>query len=250
MFFRKMLNQNPIIEIIASAVQPLVFETGISEFPYSLSGTVFLAEFNGKPFVITTRHSLRPESLGPICIFPSDQCSRFLPLKDVFFVSEASADDDFVDIAVIAVDTSKIGNQDFPLMSFIRLSDDLEDWLACKDNSNFFLLGYPEEKNFIQNDESMICNERIILRGNYLGESQNFIHELEISDTFGLSTFSGFSGAPVFTIVANSNEISKVVFCGMAIRGTPTSKKIHFLNRSVLIDALKVKQSLPQNNVG
>lgn len=92
------------IESIAQSIQPLVFETGIDEAPYSMWGTTFLVGYKGRSFVLTARHTLKPEMLGPICIFPSDESNRLLPLHDVLFVPQADVGDDFADLAVIEID--------------------------------------------------------------------------------------------------------------------------------------------------
>ena len=44
---------NEIIADYSRSVQPLVFETGLDQFPYSTSGTVFLVGHKGKAFVVT-----------------------------------------------------------------------------------------------------------------------------------------------------------------------------------------------------
>ena len=62
-----------------------------------------------------------------------------------------------------------------------------------------------------------------------------------MSGTHSLSTFSGFSGGPVFALVKHSDSQGEIVLCGMALRGTTSSGLIHFLDRSVLLDALNIK---------
>ena len=98
------------INRLAASVQPLVFETGNPDVPYSTAGTTFLVGYQRRAFVLTARHSLHPDSLCPVCIFPSDFSQRLLPLKDVFFVSKNYASEDFMDLAIMEIDLTKVAD--------------------------------------------------------------------------------------------------------------------------------------------
>ena len=229
---------------LSRSVQPLVFETGIDEFPYMTLGTVFLVGFEGRAFVLTTRYSLNPENLGPICVFPSDSSRRVLPLKDVFFVSRNIVSEDFVDLAVIEIDMAKITNAELGQASLIDLALASGDWLSRSEVAEFIVLGYPEEHSFVDYDCETLSNGRVMLRAIYIRQSVlPYLHEIEVLNTDLLSTFNGFSGSPVFAWVQHDASRPEIILCGMVIRGTATSSRIHFLDRSVLLDALKVKRA-------
>lgn len=227
---------------LAASVQPLVFETGLSNFPYSTLGTTFLVGYEGRAFVLTARHSLYPEKLSPVCIFPSDFSQRLLPLKDVFFVSKDNVGEDFMDLAVIEIDMANIADAELGQASLIDLRLASGDWLSLPGSSDFAVIGYPEEHSLVDYDQEVIATERVALQGRYLGPSSlPYLHELEILDTLSLTTFNGFSGAPVFAWTERSGLPAQISLCGMVLRGTPDSRRIHFLDRSVLLDALEVK---------
>ena len=229
-----------IISGYARSVQPLVFETGLDEFPYSTAGTLFLVGFGGRPFAFTTRHGLTPESLSPICIFPSDESRELIPLDDAFYVPESEEPEDYMDLAVIAIDPLRITNAEVAEAPLIALAPTLDGW--PEDVAELFLVGFPEDHAFIDQEEQMLHTQRIILNARYVGPSQMpFLHEARVSDTHALSTFSGFSGAPIFGVLRPRDRSPSVGLCGMAIRGSSSSNKIHFLDRSVLIDALNVR---------
>lgn len=241
---KRMIASPGVIGRIARSVQPLVFETGILEFPYSTAGTVFLVGYEKQPFIITTRHSLNPENIGPICIFPSDTSHRIIPLKDVFFVARDDEPEDFVDLAVIAIDTAQISHSEVAQATLIDLALALGDWKSDLGNTDFFTLGYPEDHSFVEYDTQILHNERITLRARYIGRSIiPYLHEIKISDQYTLSTFSGFSGSPVFAYIQRPNVAPETILCGMVIRGSSQSGKMHFLDRSVLLDALKIKKA-------
>jgi hypothetical protein len=230
---------------LARAVQPLVFETGIAEFPYSAAGTVFLVRYKGSPFVLTTRHALNPDSLGPICIFPSDVSHRLSPLRDVFYVSKGDVDEDYVDLAVLAIDMLNIAHSEVAQAVLIDMILASGDWQTYARDSTFVIIGFPEEHSFVDCETQTINTTRVVLHASYVGPSPlQFLHELEITNTHSLTTFSGFSGSPVFAWIQPINQRPRVVLCGMAIRGTRSSGRIHFLDRSVLLDALNVKMAI------
>lgn len=234
-----------VLARLADSVQPLVFETGIPEYPYSVAGTVFLVGHEGHPFVLTTRHGLTPDNLRPICVFPSDTSLRMLPLKDVFYVPSEHEAEDFVDLAVIAVDTSRVEHGEVAQAKLIDLSLASGDWLSSADEAEFFMLGFPRDHAFVDYERAELHTERMVLQARYVGPSAlPHLHELSIVDAHSLTTFSGFSGAPVFAWVTRNGGRPRLILCGMAIRGTPESGRVHFLDRSVLLDALRVKRLL------
>ena len=235
-----MTSINEINADYSRSIQPLVFETGLDEFPYSTAGTVFLVGHKGKAFVLTTRHSLRPDLLSPICVFPSDTSHRLIPLDDVFFVPREDEPEDYMDLAVIAIDTSRIGNAEVAGAHLIALTPTLVGW--PEDVAELVVLGYPEDHAFVDPDTQLLHTQRVVLNARYEGPSPlPYLHEARITDAHALTTFSGFSGGPVFAVLRPPGQPPTVGLCGMAIRGTSSSNIIHFLDRSVLIDALNVR---------
>lgn len=228
---------------LAASVQPLVFETVSPDAPYSILGTTFLVGYEHRAFVLTARHALRPDDgLTPLCIFPTDSSQRLLPLKDVFFVSKDDVEKEFADLAVIEIDRAKIVDSELGQATLIDLKPTPRDWLPCHDTSELVVIGYPEDHSFVDYDQETIPTRRIALHGRYCGpSSSSYVHTLEVFDALSLSTFSGFSGGPVFAWTERSGEPAQIALCGMALRGTASSRRIHFLERSVLMDALKVK---------
>lgn len=231
-----------VINSLSASVQPLVFETGLPEAPYSTRGTVFLVGYAGRAFVLTARHALFPEDSAPICVFPSDTSQRILPLKDVFFVPRNDVADDFADLAVIEIDMKGITDTEVGSARLVDLALATGDWLSKSETAEIFVLGYPEEHSLVDYEFEILINHRWALRGRYAGPSAlPYLHVLEVSDAHTLSTFSGLSGGPVFAWIEHPGNQGEIILCGMALRGTPTSRRIHFLDRSVLLDALNVK---------
>lgn len=231
---------------IAPSVQPLVFETGVTEFPYSMSGTVFLVGYKGKAYVITTRHGLAAEKLPAICIFPTDTSRKLLPLGHMFSVPLKDEPEDFVDLAVIDVKRSAKLDEEIGKASLIDLAKAYKpDWATDAKDIPLYVLGYPSERSEIDFDTGDLRTDRVILSGLYEGPSQlPYLHLLRVASVEELESFSGFSGGPVFSLRQVSAGVAKPVLCGMAIRGSSSSALFHFLDASVLLDALEVKSRL------
>lgn len=233
-----------VLAKLARSVQPLVFETGIEESPYSISGTVFLVGYDGHHYVLTARHSLNPENMYPICIFPSDTSQHIIPLKDVFFVPKEECAEDFVDLAVIAIDVSHITQEEVARATLIDFARASGDWKVDSQNAEFVVLGYPIDHSLVDYENQTLHTDRAILHAKYVGPSTSnpHLHEIEISEPYELTTFSGFSGSPIFAWASRPGAPTAPVLCGMAIRGSSKSGRIHFLDQSVLLDALKIKR--------
>ncbi|WP_459723697.1 cupin domain-containing protein [Sideroxyarcus sp. TK5] len=212
----------------------------MDEFPYSTAGTVFLVGYAGKPFILTSRHGLLPETPQPICVFPSDYSHRLIPLDDVFFVPSTDEPEDFMDLAVVAIDTSRITHAEVANAHLIALTSDLVGW--PEHASELFLIGYPKDHSFVDPESGMLHTQRVVLNGRYVGKSSlPYLHTAKITDAHSLSTFNGFSGGPVFSVLRFPGEPPTAGLCGMAIRGASSSNIIHFLDRTVLIDALNIR---------
>lgn len=230
-----------VIDSVSASVQPLVFETDLQDFPYSIRGTVFIVGYAGRAFVLTARHTLWPEDCPPICVFPNDTSQRIIPLKDVFFVSVDHIPDDFADIAVIEIDMNKITDKEVGNAKIIDLELASGDWLSKSETAELFVLGYPEEDSSVDYELKTITSQRWVLYGRYAGASElDYCHKFNVTSSHNFSTFSGLSGGPVFALIELPGNKGKIIFCGMALRGSPAGI-IHFLDRSVIVDAMNVK---------
>ena len=229
------------IQSVHRTVQPLVFETGNEDAPYSTMGTAFLVGHEGRSFVITARHLLRPEELTPLCIFPSDSSQRLVPLQDIFFLPTHEVCDDFADFAIIEIDRQRLDSETLQA-SVLDLRLAATDWFTARDTSRFVVLGYPRDHAFVDYESEVVSTKCFALQGRYLKASHSkHLHELELESDLGLSTFSGFSGAPVFSWLETSPGIARIALCGMAVQGTVGSMCVRFIAWEIIAEAIKVK---------
>lgn len=197
--------------------------------------------------VFFARHALNPENPVPICVFPSDTSHRLIPLDDVFFIPRTEVDEDFVDVAAISIDTRNATDPEVAQATLIDLALACGEWQSCAEDAHFFILGYPEERSLINDETQEIRTDRVAMFGRYGGASPaQHLHLFRVSDSLALNTFSGFSGGPVVAWIEKPDHRPAPVLCGMALRGTPNSRLIHFPDRQVLLDALAVKRRLEQ----
>jgi hypothetical protein len=229
---------------LSLSVHPLVFETGNDDYPYSTLGTTFLVGYEGKTYVITTRHGLTPDNPLPICIYPSNTSSKLLPLDNVFFVSMAHSREHFVDLAVIEIAASAAKDIDLNQTAIINLALAVNsNWEFEASDMDFFIIGYPSERSDIDYEAEEIKTEAAILFGSYAGASEHvYLHRLQIKNADDFKEFNGFSGSPVFMWYRTEGNPPIPILCGMVLQGTVSSKLIHFLPTEIIIDALRIKR--------
>jgi hypothetical protein len=185
----------------------------------------------------------------PICVFPSDTSHKLIPLGKVLYVPHSPDGEDFEDLAVISIDTSRITHPDVAGARLIDMALVCNEWKKYAHEALFFVLGCPEERSSLNYETTEFRADRVILLGRYRGPSiVQHHHVLSVVDTLSLTTFSGLSGAPVFAWIELPRQRPKLVLCGMMLRGTPQSGLVHFLDRDVLLDALTVKNQLEQQD--
>jgi len=229
------------IASLSNAIQPLVFETGLPEVPYRTLGTAFVVMFERRAFVLAARHSVGPQALSPVCLFPTDRSRRLMPLKDIFFLYEHEVPDDFADFVVIEIDVHELDSETSEATA-IDLSLACNDWQGKRDRSELVVIGYPEDHSFVDYESELVSNRRYALSGRYVGPSDSpHLHVLKVNGNHGLTNFSGLSGSPVFAWAEVRPRHFEIAWCGMALKGTAGSGLIHFVDRSVLLDALKAK---------
>ncbi|HYE70278.1 MAG TPA: hypothetical protein VD932_02015 [Aquabacterium sp.] len=244
---------NAAVTAFEQVVQPLVFETGIAEFPLGIWGSVFMIGHRGRCFIVTARHSLRPDSLRPICIPAGDASPDLLPLKDAWFVPVGRLlDDDSTDFVLVEVDRKRLHRR-HGQSRLLNLDQHSLDWIEHRDTSQFLLIGFPEERCAIHYDKDLIDAQRTILAGRYARQERAMgagVFSMTIDDTLGMQSFSGFSGGPVMCWVRRLGLQPQLVFCGIAIRGTPASGLVYFIGAGTLYNAVEVWGSPPLHPKG
>jgi len=220
------------LQRLAASVQPVVFETGISAAPYSTIGTAFYVGSAGRAFAVMARHTLRPDSLHPVCLFPADGSRRLLPLTNVFYVP-AEIDMD------VAMSDGELGQA---LLLDMKLA--VPESRPPLSRSSLVVVGYPAQLSSIDYEAEEIRNERIALSGRYAGvTSTHYVHQMTVVGEHHLDSFSGLSGGPVFGWHEGYGGQGRVFLCGMAIQGTAASGLVRFVDAEIIDQAVRVMVS-------
>lgn len=230
---------------LAASVQPVVFETGVPAAPYSTIGTAFYVGCGGRAFAVMARHTLRPDSLHPLCLFPTGGSHRLLPLTNVFYVPAEHEGDESVDLAIVEIDMP-VAMADGELGQAVLLDMNLAvpSQRPPLSKSSLVVIGYPAELSSVDYEAEELRNERFALRGRYVEATMtHHVHELRVVDEHRLDSFSGLSGAPVFAWHQSDERTGRVFLCGMAIQGTVCSGLIRFLDAQIIVQAIHVMVS-------
>jgi hypothetical protein len=228
------------IASIAASVQPLVFETEIEDARYGTSGTAFIVTFERRVFVLTARHALKPEARTRTGIFATDSSRKFLPIRDAFFLPQETFDEDYADFAILEVDLTLV-DYEMAMTSAIDLGLAVGDWYGTRERSKFFVVGFPLSHVYVNYEREAVSTQRVALSGRFAGSSYSAgTYQLDMTGC-GLTTFNGFSGAPVFSWLAHIARPAQIMLAGMVIRGTIESGRMHFLGVDVLLAALRTR---------
>lgn len=224
---------------VAKAVFPLVVETGHSEYPITIGGTIFLVGFRNQVHAVSSRHALSSKDMRRPRIFVREGSRQTIPITTVHYANHL-VPDDYADIALIRVDLQAALKQHARRATLVDLDRTRPDWNEYKDTSRFVVVGFPDQHAEVDYARRAVVGERHALHGRYGGPSeQKFVHKLLLEDTEELTSFSGFSGGPVFTWVNRIGQPSLLSLCGVAIQGTAGSKLIRFIEVSILMSTLE-----------
>ena len=197
--------------------------------------------FRGRSFVVTCRHAMNTGPLVPLCFFVDDHSQDLVPLKAVTQVPPSIAPDDWADIALIEVDMQAAVGSKAGRAVLIDIERASIGWQDFRDTSKFVLLGYPNEKSFIEYDDQLIHSQLVTLRGAYAGPTESTsVHVMRLDDTDDLTSLSGFSGGMVLSWVERPGILPQFAFCGLAIQGTVASRSARFIEAELILHALSV----------
>lgn len=232
-------------ENLESCARPVVVETGIEGAAHAAWGSSFLVGYHGRAFMVTARHVLRPDSqLSPLCV-RSPTGKLFRP-KDVFFVPSETIQEDYADIAVVELDTSQLAG-DLGSTRIIPLDQGDSDWESFKEVSPFVVIGFPRDHTLVDYCSGEVVEGLVHLDGCYIGPSETrWIHVIRIPHPPPLTTFSGFSGAPVFILKRQIGRSAIPILAGMALQGSVESGVVRFLDRERIVDMVHSKLKAPK----
>ncbi len=221
--------------------KPILFEVGVEDAPYGgLAGTGCMVRFKQDLFLITARHIVKENHLDALLVFPNDETNESIPFKSCWVPHVNYEDSDCSDFILVRVELEKLIVAERSVMKVLDLERASDDWRSAPHEQRFLIFGYPTEACKIEYHENRIMTTQHLMFGNFVGCSPSgFCYELEVVDFNGVTDLNGFSGSPVLSVPRVFGNHIHPSFCGMAIRGTKESGRIHFLDIAVLRKAIE-----------
>ena len=229
------------LDHLRQCARPMVFETGIRSAAFSIAGTAFLVGFHRALFVITARHVVRDWPVHKLVVYPSDRSRNGLRLSDWWHVEDDENEPDSSDLFLVCAELTNVPKSIRKSSHLLHLTPPhVSDWFKDRHSATFFTFGYPKVVNEADYAKSQIKTQQFFLRGTYVGPSvSGGCHELLLRNPLDLPDFNGLSGSPVFCLRNEVAAPTQPTFCGMALRGTSSSGRMHFLEASVILLALQ-----------
>jgi len=219
-----------------------MFETGIDDAPYSGIGTCFLVKLRRHLFLVTARHVVEGMSLDQLLVFPNDETDESIPFAEAFSVTNRNPIDlDFSDLVLVRIHLGNLMIAEQSQMHVIDLEKASDSWRNAPFDHRFVLFGYPNESRKVDYDGFKIMSTQRILVARFSGAiPSSYCYELDIEDFNGVDDLNGLSGSPVISWSRTIGNHFHPSFCGMVLRGTKASGKVHFLDAGVLRKALEI----------
>lgn len=222
--------------------KPVLFETGIKDTPYGGVGTSFLVRQGPHVFLVTARHVVEGATLDQLLVFANEETDESVPFSEAFSVANRDPDDpDFSDIVLVRVHLPNLRLADGSKMHTIDLDKASDSWRKAPFGQRFVLFGYPNESREIDYEGGRIISTQRFLVARFSGVSPtSYCYELEIEDFNGTDDLNGLSGSPVLSWPRVIGDNFHPSFCGMVLRGTKESGKVHFLDAGLLRKAIEI----------
>ena len=166
-------------------------------------------------------------------------------MKDLttFLFTVFNRDPDDSDVSDLVIMKMHLGNlrlAEQSCMYAIDLDVSSDSWRTAPLDHRFAIFGYPHESRNVDDKTFQVVSTQSFLLGQFAGKSlMSHCYELDIEDFNGVENFAGLSGSPVVSWPRKITDNFHPSFCGMVLRGTRTSGKIHFLDAGVLRKVLE-----------
>lgn len=225
-------------------IRPVFFGNDDAQWRFSARGTCFLVTCENRVFAVTAKHVVRDYRPSQYCIPSRLGSHTMLPIRQPF-TAELHRED-FEDFAVVPLDVAEISGHAFDPADACQMEDSAIQWSAIQRVSVF---GFPSDINSVDYEQALISTQPCGMVGRLTGHSiGEGMREIEFGSGGDLSSYDGFSGAPVFQI-GDSGNIVRLL--GIVLRGsqnTSVSRRCHFLDARVV--APLIRHHLQQTATG
>lgn len=235
-----------------AACRPVLFEHSDSDYPYWGRGSAVLVSGATYCFCVTATHVFlnQEASIEQLRIFPSDMSKNSIPYDErVTIKPDRNGSAVFEDLVMYRVAMSECERKgDAPLVSY-DVETECFPAHELKKGESLFFAGFPSEARHVDYDAARIHSTIILRNATFLGASSLGDHAYEIlaEERHGLGDFDGLSGGPVYypsISIVDGVPRSNVLFAGLILQGTASSRRIHFIDSGVVRRMVKLAHSL------
>ena len=215
---------------LRKTARQLVFRTGINGTPVSLGGTYFLLGYQDQLFAITAKHIVKDALPEELLLTTSDE--SWIPARVIDQFDSSDESSGALDLVVYRLDVRHYIAKHRRNSRAYNLLPTEPNWLTGRLLSDFLFFGYPLMHATLDygSRTTQAESQQWFLRGAYQGPSElPNCHRLSLLDPLGISDLNGLSGSPVFACHRVIGMPTRPVFAGILVRGTATSRLVHFL---------------------
>jgi len=231
---------------ILSATKPLLYETGVDDWPYAFAGTCFPLRYGNRLYILSakhcfTNHSVRPEDM--LYPTPLDQRTFFAFDTKIEGCVPTATSDLHSDFLAMRVASSKHNDDELRLQTAMDVSDGGN---VIKPTSqalmDVWLRGYPFDcpAHEIDYDGESIRSQAYTTNGGGVDvkDSQyDHCYWLRLKTPIGSDMSPcGMSGSPVYGI---RRKDAGSVFLGLLTCFEPESKRYLFIGAEVIVGLLR-----------
>lgn len=232
------------ISDLLDATKPIIYETGVEEYPYALSGTCYPVRYHRNLFVVSAFHCYKNFNIEPEqTLYPRPANPTEFFALDRWFRAHAaeSKDDEHYDQIVLRIARTDHSDSEIAQVAALDLAIPTNARLPTGSNIKDFLIrGYPfgAPGHYVDYDTQKISQQAYCTNG-CLGVSKApFDHCYSIRMLapipHGMNP-NGMSGTPVYGVTCDSRP----VYCGTIIRYGEVSKEYLAIGPEVLVNCLR-----------
>lgn len=224
------------IERLRRIARPVMFWTDSKDAPVSVGGTLFVAGLGPSLFLLTAKHVVRDCPVERLLLLPCEGAQTPFHVSRYWNVEDPDGDPDAADMFVMRTELATLPPEIRRTARVLDLNiERVWDWQPYRSDSTFFVFGFPKAFTTVDYYDECIDTSQAFLQGAYVGPSfTDGCHEILLQNPHNLESFDGFSGSPVFC----THNQTGTRFCGLAIRGSATEGRLHFIGAHLIMDIL------------
>jgi hypothetical protein len=232
------------IDDLLNSTKPILYETGVEEWPYALSGTCYPVKFRATLFVISAFHCYSNFGIEPEdTLYPRPDDPRGFFAFDTKFRAHSpqAKDNEHYDQVVLRVAKSHHSQAEIDKVSALDLANPGNSRLPTSPRiKDFSIRGYPFDapKHGINYDLKIISEQAYTTNGCLTVNKApfDFCYLIRMLTPIpnGMSP-NAMSGTPVYGITYDN----KPVYCGTIIQYNGVTREYLAIGPEVLVNALK-----------